>query len=83
MLAYHSANDAPLLIVFLSEHRHIRLHDIEQLRHDSSNSSEENGPVVPTKRLLQPLHTNPCLVTTLLLGVSNVEIVRVEDGVHS
>jgi hypothetical protein len=67
LIDYHPKNDAPLLIVFLSKNCYIWFDDIEQLGNDGGDASEEDRPVIPTQRLLQPFHTDPCLMPTLLL----------------
>ena len=59
---HHPPDNPPLLIILLPKHSNIRLHNIEQLSNNGSNSSEENRPSYPTHPLLQTLDPHPCLM---------------------
>ena len=37
----HVLDDAQLLVVLLAEHRHLRLHDVEELEHHGADADEE------------------------------------------
>ena len=42
-IAHHRANQRRLLDILLSEHRNVRLHDVEQLRHHGEDAGEVSG----------------------------------------
>ena len=61
-VAYHTADETPLLVILLPEDGDVGLDDVEQLGDHGGHATEEHRPAAPAQPLLQPLDPNPGLV---------------------